>query len=171
MKMTSAQWRRFLRWLPVAAGLTLAALTLKSCDGGGENTSGRKSTSGTTDKTTGDDADDEEDSGGPVPDAGSEGSSDGKTSVYTLTVSLENYADTDAEAFRFYLDAKDGSKQTFLKEVTTSGLDFSAAKFTFASDALTTIDDFVDTETCVTVKAVRSGLESEESDPYCFTEW
>lgn len=161
--------KNFLRVAPVTVGLIAVGLMFKSCDNGGSE--GTKRTS-TTNETTGtskpaDDGDtDDEDPTGPDQ---TDGAVD--TTVYTLDVSLEDYADTDVDSFRFYIDAKDGSKQTFLKEVAASGVDFTAAVFKFASSESAAIKNFVDAETCLTLKAVRGGLESEESVPYCFSDW
>jgi hypothetical protein len=151
--------------LTVVLVLVASALVFKACDDG--------ATKDERSKNLGTQSDEEEEETGAAPnDTGSDVPDKSSKTVYTLKIDLETYADTDISAIRFYLSEKDTGNKTFLKEVATpAGFDFQNPNVTFSSQELDSIDGYVGAEACVTAKAVRAGLESDESQPYCFTQW
>ena len=146
--------------------LVASALVFKACDSGATKDERSK-------KIGNENGEDEEGETGAAPnETGSDVPDKTTKSVYTMKIDLEEYADTEISALRFYLAGKSGANQTFLKEVATpSGFDFSSPTVSFSSADLESIDDYVDAEACVTVKAVRTGLESDESEPFCISKW
>ncbi len=153
--------------LTVLLILIASALVFKSCDSGDVKDDRSKNNA-----VPGEEGEDEEgETGAATNETGSDVPDTPKT-VYTLKIDLDAYADTDVTALRFYLAEKSGANQTFLKEVaTTQGFDFAKPTVSFSSSDLESIDDYVNAEACVTVKAVRVGVESDESVPYCFSNW
>ena len=151
--------------LTVVLVLVASALVFKACDEGATNDERSKNLGTQSDE-------EEEETGASPNETGSDLPEKSSKTVYTLKVDLEAYADTDISAIRFYLADKDAGNKTFLKEVATSnGFDFQNPNVTVTSQELQSIDSYVGAEACVTAKAVRAGLESDESLPYCFAQW
>jgi len=144
--------------------LVASALVFKSCDSGDTKDTRSKNQSAA-------EGDDEE-TGAAPNETGSDVPDKTYKTVYELRIDLESYSDTDISALRFYLAGKSGDSRTFLKEVATpQGFDFSSPTVSFKSSEILSIEDYVDSDACVTVKAVREGVESDESEPFCFSDW
>ncbi len=170
MKLDSKGYLSFFQSsqkLTVLLILIASALVFKSCDSGDVKDDRSKSNT-----VSGEEEGDEEGETGAAPNEAGSDVPDSTKTVYTLKIDLEAYADTDVTALRFYLAEKSAANQTFLKEVATpAGFDFTKPTVSFSSKDLESIDDYVDAEACVTVKAVRVAIESEESEPFCFSDW
>lgn len=165
--------KKFIRVAPFTIALIAVGLLFKSCDDGGTDSTKKSSNPNAITDSDTTDSDADVTGEADVEDPTAADQTDGAVDpvVYTLDVKLEGYTETNIDTFRFYIDAKDGSKQTFLKDVATADVDFTAPSFKFASSELGSIKNFVDAETCLTLKAVRGGLESDVSTPFCFTDW
>jgi hypothetical protein len=158
------------RVLTIMLVLLASALVFKSCDSG--ETSDERSNLSDPGDQQGEDEEAESEAGAAPNETGSDVPDKTSKTVYTLKIDLESYSDTNISALRFYLAEKSGSKQTFLKELETpEGFDFTNPSVSFTNTQLVSIDDYVAAEACVTVKAVRAGIESDESEPFCIAKW